>query len=170
MEEHFLGSQALPVGVLPQLSQRQDGPGLRRIGLQLLLFALLFPLFWKFAVVTPLMGLVLAGFFAPLHECLHRTAFRSPWLNEGVASICGLFQMLSPVNYRTFHMKHHRQTHLPEDPELLVDPIYRGAWPRRWWAHLWAIGGLRCLWGRGWQWWERWAACLSPFGAVFILM
>ena len=76
-------------------------------------------------------GAVLIFLFAPLHETIHRTAFRSRWLNDTVAFFCGLSLLLPPEYFRAFHFAHHRYTQDPaRDPELAggCRPASRGAW------------------------------------------
>ena len=64
-------------------------------------------------------GMVLIFLFAPLHETIHRTAFRTRWLNDTVAWICGAVLVLPPAYFRAFHFAHHRFTQDPaRDPEL----------------------------------------------------
>ncbi|MFQ5785162.1 MAG: fatty acid desaturase [Alphaproteobacteria bacterium] len=64
-------------------------------------------------------GVLLVFLFAPLHECIHRTAFRRRWPNRAVGWICGALLMLPPLYFRHFHFAHHRWTQDPErDPEL----------------------------------------------------
>ncbi len=64
-------------------------------------------------------GAALAFLFAPLHETIHRTAFRGRWLNDTVAFVCGLVVLLPPDYFRAFHFAHHRFTQDPaRDPEL----------------------------------------------------
>ena len=64
-------------------------------------------------------GILLVFLFAPLHEAVHRTAFRSRWLNDGVARACGAVLILPPDYFRAFHFTHHRHTQDPaRDPEL----------------------------------------------------
>ena len=64
-------------------------------------------------------GAVLVFLFAPLHETIHRTAFRSRWLNDALAFPCGLALLLPPEYFRAFHFAHHRYTQDPaRDPEL----------------------------------------------------
>lgn len=64
-------------------------------------------------------GFVLVFLFAPLHETIHRTAFRSRWVNTAVSWFCGAALMLPPDYFRAFHFTHHRYTQNPErDPEL----------------------------------------------------
>jgi fatty acid desaturase len=88
-------------------------------------------------LVLPLHGVALTFLFAPLHETIHRTAFRSRVLNDSVANFCGLPLLLPPAWFRHFHFAHHRWTQDPLcDPEL--DPP-RPATARAW---LWHVTGL----------------------------
>lgn len=64
-------------------------------------------------------GVVLVFLFAPLHETVHYTPFRTRRLNEIVAAVCGALLLLPRVYFRAFHLAHHRFTQDPErDPEL----------------------------------------------------
>ncbi len=82
-------------------------------------------------------GVVLTFLFAPLHECIHRTAFRSRWLNDTVAEAAGFLLVLPPRWFRAFHMAHHRYTQDPDrDPELARPPVAGIA------AYLWRLSGL----------------------------
>ncbi len=82
-------------------------------------------------------GMALVFLFAPLHETIHRTAFRTPWLNDGVAVICGLVLLLPPHYFRAFHFAHHRHTQdARRDPELLSPkPATLG-------QYLWLVSGI----------------------------
>jgi fatty acid desaturase len=74
---------------------------------------------WWIVPATVLHGAVLVFLFAPLHETIHRTAFRSRWLNDGLAWLFGLILVLPPGFFRFFHFAHHRHTQDPlNDPEL----------------------------------------------------
>jgi fatty acid desaturase len=75
-------------------------------------------------------GAVLIFLFAPLHESIHRTAFRSVWLNDAVACVCGALVMLPATWFRYFHFAHHRWTQDPaRDPELAAaKPASIAAW------------------------------------------
>lgn len=77
-----------------------------------------------------LQGVPLVFLFAPLHETIHRTAFRSRVLNAAVAAACGFLLLLPPRWFRAYHLAHHRHTQDPErDPELaLPKPRSRRAW------------------------------------------
>lgn len=75
-------------------------------------------------------GIVLIFLFAPEHETIHRTAFRSRRLNDIVAWFAGLVLLLPPAYFRYFHFAHHRHTQDPErDPELaLPKPATLAQW------------------------------------------
>ena len=82
-------------------------------------------------------GIVLIALFAPLHETIHRTAFRSRALNDGVARMIGALLVLPAGYFRHFHFAHHRHTQDPAcDPELAVPkPATLG-------GYLWTVSGL----------------------------
>lgn len=66
-----------------------------------------------------LLGFSLASMFACMHECLHRTAFRSSVLNDSVAWFAGLISFYNSALFRYSHGWHHRFTQIPGmDPEL----------------------------------------------------
>lgn len=82
-------------------------------------------------------GILLVFLFAPLHESVHRTAFRSRWLNDLVAWACGAVLILPPAYFRAFHFTHHRHTQDPaRDPELSTPK------PASWASYLWHVSGL----------------------------
>jgi fatty acid desaturase len=64
-------------------------------------------------------GYALAFLFCPFHECAHRTAFRTRWLNAALGRFIGVLIFRPYDNYRVFHWEHHRFTQDPgRDPEL----------------------------------------------------
>ena len=82
-------------------------------------------------------GVVLIFLFAPLHESIHRSAFRSRWLNRLAGWLGGAVLILPPRYFGHFHMAHHRHTQDPlRDPELLT------AKPTNWRGYLWLLSGL----------------------------
>lgn len=82
-------------------------------------------------------GFSLASMFAALHECVHRTAFASPRLNDGVAWVAGVFSFYNSAFYRRYHQWHHRYNQVPgKDPEL-EDLI-----PTDWRSYLWYLSGI----------------------------
>ncbi len=69
-------------------------------------------------------GVVMAHLFALLHECSHRTAFRSRRANQIVGWICGVIVGPPPRYFRLEHTAHHRFTQQPGlDPELIDVPV-----------------------------------------------
>ncbi|HEX3881592.1 MAG TPA: fatty acid desaturase [Stellaceae bacterium] len=65
-------------------------------------------------------GLTLVTMFAPMHECTHRTAFRSAAANDAVGWVAGLLSFYNSTYYRYYHSWHHRYTQDPaRDPELM---------------------------------------------------
>lgn len=88
-------------------------------------------------LALPVHGFVLIFLFAPLHETIHRTAFRSRWINSAVSWLCGAVLVLPPAYFRAFHFAHHRYTQDPErDPELAYPK------PASWRAYLWTVSGI----------------------------
>ncbi len=132
---------------LLQLSERSDSAGLTRLAIHLLLLGVSglwvgsTQATWWIVPAWVVYGTVLVFVFAPLHECIHRTAFRSRGLNSIVAAVAG-FILVLPANYfRYFHFEHHRYTNDPErDPELLTDK------PRTLPGYVWAMTGLTSYW------------------------
>ena len=82
-------------------------------------------------------GIALIFLFAPLHESIHATAFKSRRLNQTVARIAGFLLMLPADYFRLFHFAHHRHTQDPErDPELATPkPETLGQWA-------WHVSGM----------------------------
>lgn len=107
-----------------ELTTRTDVPGLARLALHLgliLAFGALIALkapYWP-ALLLP-QGILIVFLFTTLHETIHETAFRTPWINRAVAALCGFLILLPPAWFRFFHFAHHRYTHDPDnDPELM---------------------------------------------------
>jgi fatty acid desaturase len=93
--------------------------------------------------VIPLLvahGYVLAFLFCPFHECAHRTAFRTRWLNAALGRFIGVLIFRPYDNYRVFHWEHHRFTQDPaRDPELYFPK------PRSLGAYVLTLSGLPYL-------------------------
>lgn len=117
------------------------------------------PLGWVFLLPAMLLhGVTLVTLFAPMHECVHRTAFASRGANLAVAWVAGTLAFYNSTFYRHFHAWHHRYTQDPaRDPELLYPKAAnRLAWLREvsganfWWRRFLdyprlAMGRLRGL-------------------------
>ena len=55
------------------------------------------------------------------HECGHRTAFKTLWLNEFVYQISCFMMMRNPITWRSSHVRHHTDTIIVgRDPEIVA--------------------------------------------------
>jgi len=129
--------------VLSALVERSDRKGLARLALHVLAiagagaaYAAAFDTAWMLPAAW-LYGTALVFIFAPLHETVHYTAFRSRWINRAVSAACGWILLLPARYFRAFHLEHHRYTQDPErDPELADAP------PATWRGYLWRVSGF----------------------------
>ncbi len=127
MDEVFAPENAIDRAALKALSRRSDGRGLAQLGGHLAALGATGAAvagtqgtLWL-APALLVHGVVLIFLFAPLHECIHRTAFESRALNDAVAWLCGAVMLLPPVYFRAFHFAHHRHTQdLERDPDLAL--------------------------------------------------
>ncbi|MGF1496524.1 MAG: fatty acid desaturase family protein [Elainellaceae cyanobacterium] len=136
--------QILPAADLKALNARSDLKG----GLQLaghLTVMVISGYLWAtqrqhWAIALPALvvyGFSLASMFAAVHECVHRTAFASNWLNDGVGWLAGVLSFYNSTFYRRYHKWHHRYTQIPDkDPEL-EDPK-----PTTRLEYLWQVSGI----------------------------
>jgi fatty acid desaturase len=145
---------------LAELNALRDGPAALRLLSHLLIISAgalawaqqLWPLPLRLAGLL-LCGIGLATCFAGLHECSHRTAFRSRPVNDAAAWLLGLLSFYNATAYRRYHQWHHRYTHQPGlDPELDdPQPISLSAYLLELSGWNWWCGKLsgygRLLWG-----------------------
>jgi len=124
-----------------ELTQTSDRRGLAHLALHFGAILLLAGLivarvpFWP-VLLLPL-GILLVFLFTLLHEASHQTPFRSRWLNEIAATVCGFVIVLPPRWFRYFHFAHHRYTQIPgKDPEL-TEPK-----PDSWGQYLLYVSGI----------------------------
>lgn len=110
---------------IARLKERSDAAGLARLGAHAALLAATgtaIAISAGGAWLVPALlchGVVQVALFAPLHECTHRTAFRSRRLNDWGARVLGAIHVLPAGFFRHFHLAHHRFTQDPaRDPEL----------------------------------------------------
>lgn len=55
------------------------------------------------------------------HECGHRTAFKTPWMNTVVYYLASFMLLRNPVVWRASHVRHHTDTIiLGRDPEIVA--------------------------------------------------
>ena len=143
MDAVFAPAGTLDKKELKTLSARSDAKGVLRLAGHLAALAVTGALIagagaspW---LVPALLGhgVVLVFLFAPLHETIHLTAFRSRGLNQAAAWLCGAVIALPPEFFRAFHFAHHRYTQdLARDPELAQPK------PRSLADYLWFLSGL----------------------------
>lgn len=144
MQEEVHKSPAVPYAELKALSEPSDAAGLKQLAKHGAVIAATTALIWlardSLWLLLPallLQGVALTFLFAPLHETIHSTAFRSKALNDSVAWIAGALLLLPPVYFRYFHFAHHRHTQVEgRDPELAT------AKPTTWRRYLIHISGL----------------------------
>lgn len=136
MTQAFVSGQAAPGAVsharLRELSRRRDGPAAIRMASHIGAIGLVggvaafptvldSPLWVVPAVVCQ--AFLVAFLFMPLHETVHKTAFRTRWANVALGHLCGLAIGFPYEYYSVFHWEHHRHTQDHDrDPELLVMP------------------------------------------------
>jgi fatty acid desaturase len=130
--------QILGASELTQLNQRSNLTGGLRLTGHLAVMLLSGYLWgtssgWLRLPALLVYGASLALMFCPTHECVHRTAFANPQVNDAVGWLAGLLSF--------YHKWHHRYTQIPgKDPEL-GDPK-----PQNLRQYLWEISGI--------PWWQ----------------
>lgn len=146
--DHRQFVNALPAEARRSLTKKSDRPGLVAlavhwgaiIGLGGMIIARV-P-FWPVLMVVQ--GILIVFLFTALHETIHRTAFKTLWINEWVARLNGFLILLPATWFRYFHFAHHRHTQDPEnDPELASSK------PETWSQYLWHVTGLPVWWQQG---------------------
>ena len=113
---------------LKDLMQRSDGPALRDTGLWIVSFLVTGGLayhFWPGWLALPffLAYGVLYGSSSDSrwHECGHRTAFKTGWMNDVVYHVACFMIMREPTVWRWSHTRHHTDTIIVgRDPEIAV--------------------------------------------------
>ena len=117
----------VPLAVLALLGRRSDARGALQLAAHIACIAATGCLVWlarsHWYLLIPAMavhGITIVTLFAPMHECVHYTAFASRRANEIVGWIAGVLGFYNSTYYRHFHAWHHRYTQDPErDPELM---------------------------------------------------
>lgn len=148
--------QILPVDDLKFLNERSDLKGCLQLLGHLAVLGLSGYL-WatqrgRWAIALPALvvyGFSLASLFAAMHECVHRTAFASPWLNNVVGWWAGVLSFYNYTFYWYYHKWHHVFTQIPgKDPEL-EEPK-----PTSFSRYLLQISGLPWWWGKVQGYWQ----------------
>ena len=139
------------------LLARRDGPGVRRFALQLGLLVVSGSAgvalaargnpAWIAALAA--CGVVMAGFFALMHEAGHETAFESLGLNRVALWLGALLMLQAPTFFREFHWEHHRSTQDRErDPEINRAPGLLDGWPGNPLLYLALVSGQHLMLGK----------------------
>jgi len=146
--DHRALLQSLTPAQRKDLTARSDSIGLKHLAVHwgaILLLGALIALrvpFWQLLLLPQ--GILVIFCFTLLHETVHRTAFKSQWLNDGVARVCSFLIVLPADWFRAFHFAHHRFTQDPKnDPELVEEK------PKSLGGYLWAVSGLP-VWRSHW--------------------
>ncbi|MEZ5568038.1 MAG: fatty acid desaturase family protein [Halioglobus sp.] len=75
------------------------------------------------------------GLSVLMHDCGHRTLFRTPWLNDVIGQwLCALPVMSDQPAYARGHLVHHREAGTPRDPDLpnyQAYPVSRASFRRK---------------------------------------
>jgi fatty acid desaturase len=128
MEEALAAARnVVAPAVLGTLSRRSDLRGAQQLGAHGaclcgtgVLVWLAQPWWYVLVPAMALHGVAIVTLFAPMHECVHRTAFASRAANEIVGWIAGVLSFYNSTYYWYFHSWHHRYTQDSErDPELM---------------------------------------------------
>lgn len=144
------GRNVLEIADVRSLSGRSDAQGLARFATHLLVMAGTGLLVWlargQWYFLVPAMiahGFTIVTMFAPMHECVHRTAFATRSLNEIFGWVAGLLSFYNFTYYRYYHTWHHRYTQDAErDPELMTPK------PRSVFEYAVEISGITFWWNR----------------------
>jgi fatty acid desaturase len=135
---------------LSALTRRSDLRGFARLGEHAacimatgLLVWLAMPWWGLLVPAMALHGVTLVTLFAPMHECVHRTAFASRRTNVVVGWIVGVLCVYNSTFYWYFHSWHHRYTQDPaRDPELIFPKANSRA------TYLRELSGINFWWRR----------------------
>ena len=111
------GRHVLDISVVRSLSHRSDARGLLRFALHAACLAGTGTLVWLsrpwWYLLVPAMalhGFAIVTMFAPMHECIHRTAFKTRALNDVFGWMAGVLCFYNSTYYRRYHTWHHRYT------------------------------------------------------------
>ena len=122
---------------LEQLNQPSNVRGFLQAGGHLALIALtaaacitawLHEAWWWLLAALYLHGTVCSFIMNAVHEMVHGTVFRSPWLNRTLVHVFAFIGWKDPYSFWASHRKHHRYTlHDPHDREVVVPIRHRPA-------------------------------------------
>jgi fatty acid desaturase len=118
----------VPRARLKELMKRSDGPAIRDTLIWILAFLVngglavaLYPSWWSVPFFLAYGVLYGSSTDSRWHECGHRTAFRTQWMNDWVYQIACFMIMRNPTGWRWSHTRHHTDTIIVGlDPEIAV--------------------------------------------------
>ena len=118
----------VPRSVMKELMRREDGRAIRDTLLWFALIALfgglgiaLWGTWWAVPVFAVYGVLYCSASDSRWHECGHRTAFKTVWLNDVVYQIACFMLPREPTPWRWSHARHHTDTIIVgRDPEIAV--------------------------------------------------
>lgn len=134
--------RVIPVADLRRLNERSDAKGVARFAIHAALIAASAALIaatrdtWWVLPAMLLHGWFLVALFAPVHESVHFTAFKSRRLNIVIGWIASVPTLINSTFYRLFHYAHHRYCQ-----DKARDPELAGPLPRTLWEYLLRISG-----------------------------
>ena len=137
---------------LRELGERKNGPGLFYLathGGSIIVNTAMMAWTWGSLWCIPfflLQGVLINFLYAPEHECDHQTCFKTPWLNQWVARICGFIIFNPSEDHRWGHYSHHRHTQdWDKDIELGGGPFHNVR------EYLWMLSGMPLIYWKGRQ-------------------
>jgi fatty acid desaturase len=117
----------IPRATMKELMKRKDGPAIRDTLIWIAAFAVSGFFMWYFwgtwwALPFVIVYGVLYGSSGDSrwHECGHRTAFKTQWLNDLVYQVASFMIVRNPTLWRWSHTRHHTDTYIiGQDPEIV---------------------------------------------------
>lgn len=115
---------------LKALSKRKNGPAIRDTLIWLivlvgagLLVCYAWGTWWAIPAIAVYGTIYASTGDSRWHECLHGTAFKTPWMNETVFQIASFMILRQATPWRWSHYRHHRDTIIVgRDPEIPLQP------------------------------------------------
>jgi len=132
-------SDALSREELRSLSTPSNWRGLLMLAGDIALVAIAFALsiisLWLIPVSIALLAGRQLAIAIVMHDCAHKSLFRTDWMNEVVGKWIGGAAIDAPfLAYRDYHLKHHKYAGTPDDPDhVLVEgyPVSRDGLRRK---------------------------------------
>ncbi|HSZ73189.1 MAG TPA: fatty acid desaturase family protein [Rhizomicrobium sp.] len=104
------------------------------IGLSMAMYAV-WPNPLTFVLAVVIIGSRQLGLSILMHDGAHGVLMKTPWLNEFASQwFCAFPVIADTIPYRHYHLKHHRSTQQPDDPDLVLSkpfPITRESFRRK---------------------------------------